>query len=166
MKYVANPVVVDAFTITKVIEASSDHPMILELEGGVLASPNAGMLARMTPVAGDYWVIQSDGYVYLNPKEVFERKYSPQILAGASGTSEPAPEISAPAEAAEDHSETTSEATVDAPTQPDSEKPTEPPKVEVYSDQQGLIRCTSCGTWVNHMNVCPGCGAQLSLQSR
>ena len=24
---------------------------------------------------GDYWVIQPDSYVYLNPKDVFERKY-------------------------------------------------------------------------------------------
>lgn len=24
----------------------------------------------------DYWVIQSDGYVYLNPAKVFERKYT------------------------------------------------------------------------------------------
>ena len=29
------------------------------------------------PVAGDYVVTQEDGYQYLNPKEVFERKYSP-----------------------------------------------------------------------------------------
>lgn len=33
------------------------------------------MQARYIPKAGDYWVIQSDGYEYLNPKEVFERKY-------------------------------------------------------------------------------------------
>lgn len=37
----------------------------------------AGMLARMNPNVGDYWVIQEDGYVYLNPREVFRRKYSP-----------------------------------------------------------------------------------------
>jgi len=35
------------------------------------------MIARFEPQLGDYWVIQEDGYVYLNPKEVFERKYSP-----------------------------------------------------------------------------------------
>ncbi len=34
------------------------------------------MIARMTPQVGDYLVIQEDGYEYLNPKEVFERKYS------------------------------------------------------------------------------------------
>jgi hypothetical protein len=41
------------------------------------------MTARYMPVVGDYWVIQSDGYIYLNPKDVFERKYSP--LADAEG---------------------------------------------------------------------------------
>ena len=77
MKYQANPVVVDAFKITKVMDGSQDHPMILQLENGKLVSPNAGMTARMIPAVGDYWVIQSDGYIYLNPKDVFERKYRP-----------------------------------------------------------------------------------------
>lgn len=35
------------------------------------------MCSRMLPKEGDYIVTQSDGYVYLNPKEVFERKYRP-----------------------------------------------------------------------------------------
>ena len=79
MKYVANPVEVDAERIIEVISPATDeHPMILKLESGRLYSPNAGMLARMTPVLGDYVVVQSDGYVYLNPKDVFERKYSPK----------------------------------------------------------------------------------------
>jgi hypothetical protein len=30
----------------------------------------------MQPKSGDYLVRQEDGYEYLNPKEVFERKYS------------------------------------------------------------------------------------------
>ena len=45
------------------------------------------MCARMIPQVGDYWVIQSDGYVYLNPKDVFERKYRPlqeQEVTGAN----------------------------------------------------------------------------------
>lgn len=76
MKYIANPVEVDAEKIVEVVsQATSEHPMILKLESGKLYSPNGGMLARMTPVAGDYVVTQSDGYVYLNPKDVFERKY-------------------------------------------------------------------------------------------
>ena len=35
----------------------------------------AGMVARHTPIPGDYVVTQADGYVYVNPKDVFERKY-------------------------------------------------------------------------------------------
>jgi hypothetical protein len=78
MKYIANPVEVDAFRIAAIVKAASDEsPMILKLDNGKLYSPNAGMLARMTPVVGDYVVEQSDGYVYLNPKHVFERKYRP-----------------------------------------------------------------------------------------
>ena len=76
MKYRANPVIVDAFRINKVIEGSTESPMVLALENGKLVSPNAGMTARMNPQVGDYWVVQSDGYVYLNPKDVFEKKYS------------------------------------------------------------------------------------------
>lgn len=49
----------------------------LELEGGKIVTAKPEMTSRMTPVIGDYWVIQSDGYIYLNPKEVFERKYHP-----------------------------------------------------------------------------------------
>lgn len=75
MKYIANPVEADAFKIDKIIAGTDESPMILHLEGGKLVSPNAGMLARMTPQVGDYWVIQADGYIYLNPKDVFERKY-------------------------------------------------------------------------------------------
>ena len=75
MKYIANPIEVDAERISEVLASTGETPMILKLESGKLYSPNAGMLARMTPIAGDYVVTQSDGYVYLNPKEVFERKY-------------------------------------------------------------------------------------------
>jgi hypothetical protein len=78
VKYQAKPVIVDAEKIIEIVaQATDEHPMILKLESGKLYSPNGGMLARMTPVAGDYVVTQSDGYVYLNPKEVFERKYGP-----------------------------------------------------------------------------------------
>jgi len=78
-KYKANPVVVDAFRIAKVgpLADQGGNFRILELENGNLVQADQGMTARMTPTVGDYWVIQSDGYVYLNPKEVFERKYSP-----------------------------------------------------------------------------------------
>lgn len=76
MKYIANPVEVDAFKIRGIGErAASGLLMQLEDMTTVVATPE--MLARMTPTVGDYWVIQADGYVYLNPKDVFERKYRP-----------------------------------------------------------------------------------------
>jgi hypothetical protein len=77
-KWVANPVEVTAYKIWKVSGGND----VFQLEIGnddksdyqtVIATPD--MTARMTPKVGDYWVIQSDGYIYLNPKEVFERKY-------------------------------------------------------------------------------------------
>lgn len=77
MEYEANPVRVHAEKILGIVQSTDEHPMILKLESGKLYSPNAGMLARMGPVVGDYVVTQSDGYVYLNPKDVFERKYRP-----------------------------------------------------------------------------------------
>ena len=36
---------------------------------------DAAMTARLYPSVGDYVVIQPDGYVYLNPKKVFEDKF-------------------------------------------------------------------------------------------
>lgn len=90
-KYQANPVVVDAFVIVQVdarVERGGDDDIpahkltnvVVRLEGKEdSASIPKEMLARMTPVPGDYYVIQEDGYAYLNPKAVFERKYSPLI---------------------------------------------------------------------------------------
>ncbi len=78
MKYTANPVEVNAYRITEVgPPLVDDASRWISMEGNPdsLASPE--MMSCMTPVPGDYWVVQSDGYVYLNPKDVFERKYSP-----------------------------------------------------------------------------------------
>jgi hypothetical protein len=77
-KYVANPVEVEAHVIGHVgppQEGKGLGRRVLRLDNDdyVVATPE--MLSRMTPEVGDYWVIQSDGYVYLNPKDVFERKY-------------------------------------------------------------------------------------------
>jgi len=83
VKYQANPVLVNAYRILE-IEGASSEPGVgatynLVIGDGesenqrVTATP--GMTARMTPTVGDYWVVQSDGYIYLNPKDVFERKY-------------------------------------------------------------------------------------------
>jgi hypothetical protein len=76
MKYIANPVEVDAHRVVRVGTSGLEQDVRLELENGEWVTANTGMTARMFPVVGDYWVIQSDGYIYLNPKEVFERKYS------------------------------------------------------------------------------------------
>ena len=85
MKYVANPVEVNAYKILEVQGASSMpgrgityNLTIGDADGQsenqrVVATPE--MTSRMEPRIGDYWVIQSDGYAYLNPKDVFERKY-------------------------------------------------------------------------------------------
>lgn len=91
-KYVARPVEVEAFRIAKiedlqvtVREAVSGSNFLVEfgiahillLENGERVQATEAMQARMTPAVGDYWVIQSDGYIYLNPNDVFERKYRP-----------------------------------------------------------------------------------------
>jgi len=78
MKYIANPVEVDAFRIMSVSKRLDDPNWYVTVEGGNTMIATAEMTSRMTPVPGDYWVVQSDGYVYLNPKAVFERKYSPK----------------------------------------------------------------------------------------
>jgi hypothetical protein len=77
MKYRAKPIEVEAFRIARVGQpAHDDHVLIVtENDRTFLATP--GMLARIQPKPGDYVVIQADGYTYLNPREVFERKYSP-----------------------------------------------------------------------------------------
>jgi hypothetical protein len=72
-KYIANPVEVEAQVITEVTLNEEGALLSLEMGDVVRASPE--MMSRMTPMVGDYWVMQSDGYIYLNPKDVFERKY-------------------------------------------------------------------------------------------
>lgn len=75
--YRANPVTVQAHEITGVgpKDAEGNAPLILANGAHVTATPE--MMARHTPAPGDYWVVQADGYVYINPRAVFERKYSP-----------------------------------------------------------------------------------------
>jgi hypothetical protein len=84
MKYIANPVIVEAFEILEVhdgdrqdMDKTPEYRLVIggpkSSERNVIATSE--MTSRMTPKVGDYWVIQADGYVYLNPKEVFERKY-------------------------------------------------------------------------------------------
>jgi len=85
MKYIANPVEVSAYRIVRVdklddgrtrchFEIENPDPNVYASQP-VLGVASPEMTARMEPVIGDYWVVQADGYEYLNPKDVFERKY-------------------------------------------------------------------------------------------
>lgn len=81
MKYRGNPVIVDAFVITSILDfVESNPPLPLKLitDDGQTRIATTEMQSRYIPKVGDYWVIQEDGYEYLNPKAVFERKYSKQ----------------------------------------------------------------------------------------
>lgn len=78
-RYVANPIMVTASQIAHVGELNVDATRFIGLDDGTVKVASPGMLARILPQAGDYWVTQqqADGaYEYLNPKEVFERKYT------------------------------------------------------------------------------------------
>lgn len=75
MEYIAKPVRVEAFVIAHVGRVDSAGGVEVCLENGRKEYADRGMTARYFPAEGDYLVIQEDGYKYLNPKEVFERKY-------------------------------------------------------------------------------------------
>lgn len=91
-KFIANPVIVEAGRIMSVLERFNiNEPAprtpeytvtVLGLEFNGKPIPitlDKGMTARMVPNVGDYYVKQEDGYVYINPKDVFERKYRPLV---------------------------------------------------------------------------------------
>ena len=75
--YEANPVRAQAWKIDEVGEPRRDGSMVCWISSlpDKCFIATAEMLSRMTPKAGDYVVRQEDGYQYLNPKDVFERKY-------------------------------------------------------------------------------------------
>jgi hypothetical protein len=84
--HVANRVYVTARKIQTVSGATAmgdelpvNHARLI-LENGEDATIDATMTSRYWPTAGDYYVVQSDGYAYINPADVFERKYA--SLAG------------------------------------------------------------------------------------
>lgn len=76
MKYQANPVIVDAFKIQEISQDLEYNCLRLRLDNAEFVRTEEGMTSRYFPQIGDYWVIQDDGYKYLNPKDIFERKYS------------------------------------------------------------------------------------------
>jgi hypothetical protein len=75
--HIANPVAVTARTILGLELITEGAMLSLDDISNYFASNS--MLSRYTPVPGDYLVTQDDGYEYVNPKAVFERKYSPII---------------------------------------------------------------------------------------
>lgn len=79
MKYAANPVIVDAYLIKEVGDLTTEGDVLLCFENGGSQHATKEMLSRMMPKVGDYLVIQEDGYEYLNPRDVFHRKYTPFI---------------------------------------------------------------------------------------
>lgn len=85
MKYIANPVVADASVISQVSPMRADGAYNIHFidDQGIeqFRVVDAAMVSRMVPQPGDYLVTQGDGYTYLNPKEVFERKYRRYISA-------------------------------------------------------------------------------------
>lgn len=78
MKFIARPIIVDAFRIETIAHCGLGHiGKTLTLEDGREILADSAMLARIDPEPGDYYVVQEDGYAYLNPAAVFLRKYEP-----------------------------------------------------------------------------------------
>jgi hypothetical protein len=83
--HIANPVRVNATRILEVTDITdrsegsgqSSPDLMLRLEDGRNFAADMSMTSRHIPIVGDYIVTQEDGYVYINPRDVFERKYSP-----------------------------------------------------------------------------------------
>ena len=94
-KYLANPIIVDAFKIIGIGQLTNKGEQHLLLDDGTdggkeyVAKPE--LLSRIAVKVGDYLVTQEDGYIYLNPKDVFERKYAPLVESEALCKSEPQP---------------------------------------------------------------------------
>jgi hypothetical protein len=79
--HVANPVRVEAAVIVDV-DITGPVPdcgvdVIVSLADGTQKDVHLSdeMVSRFIPGPGDYLVTQEDGYQYINPKAVFERKY-------------------------------------------------------------------------------------------
>lgn len=77
-QFVCNPITVDAFQIVSVGELKEDGSRDIALDNGENYTVEPGKMSRMTPAEGDYLVKthQPDEYEYLNPKHVFEAKYT------------------------------------------------------------------------------------------
>lgn len=89
--HIANPVRVRAHVITGVLGLGDRTTLVLRGQIPFLAS--AEMTARHAPKPGDYFVTQEDGYQYINPKDVFERKYMAVLEPGLPSDWMPPQEI-------------------------------------------------------------------------
>lgn len=84
--YIANPVAVHAAVILAVQENA--HGALLTLHDGREYQASAEMLARYTPMQGDYLMTEEDSFEHVNPKDLFERKYRPmQAREATDGSS-------------------------------------------------------------------------------
>jgi hypothetical protein len=92
--HIANPVLVHAAIILAIANEGISNTK-LELDDGSAFVAPAEMTARHIPQTGDYLVTQDDGYRYINPKDVFERKYREigmqDLMPGAITSGAPAP---------------------------------------------------------------------------
>lgn len=83
-RYVCNPIEVDAFQIVEVLKCNIERcpdwkrEVIVKLENGDVYDCDPSKTSRMIPQIGDYLVRthNPDEYEYLNPKHVFEAKYT------------------------------------------------------------------------------------------
>lgn len=73
-KYFGTRGLSDAYKIARIGEASV-FGMSLLLEDGTSVVASLIMVKRCKPEAGDYWVIQPDGFVHIARREIFERDY-------------------------------------------------------------------------------------------
>jgi hypothetical protein len=84
MKAIGNPVEVDFYVIQSWDPQDAEGNWVAHCSEGKDFVITSSMVAREPRTAYHYVVVQADGYTYLNPKEVFERKYSP-IGIGQAG---------------------------------------------------------------------------------
>jgi len=93
--HIAKPVLVHAAVILAVANEGTNSTR-LDLDDGSKFTAPPELTARYVPQAGDLLVTQEDGYQYVNPRDVFERKYREigmQDLMPGAITSATAPDV-------------------------------------------------------------------------
>ena len=77
MKYQANPIVVEAFSISAISPVAKDGSATLTLANGETVTASGELVARTGPTVGDYWVIAKDDEADVLSRAEFQRKYTP-----------------------------------------------------------------------------------------